>query len=449
MKPRDNTLAYLDQASFLGLQALGHAPLIQFTWIYLRGADLDGVRTFRRNLAGGMLARRVERSPVPWGRHRWIAWPGPSDVDLSARVRPADQVDQWFEEQAALPIDPEHGPSWRLAVLPLSDGGSAVTLVVSHTVADGVGAAIAVAEAARGIRRDLRYPASDSRTKTQAVLADSKRLVRDLPDIARAVGSVFRVARVGDQVSRASTTPRVRHADTAGSRPVSVPSVTAYADAAHWDERAVQLGGTSNSLAMALAARLGSRLGWVSGDGTTTLSIPVNQRAVGDTRGNALTAVRVTVDPDAVLGDLTHIRSELKQALAGVGDPRSDALAALPLIPLTPKFVARRLERIISGAGIIGCSNVGDLDPAVNKPDGTDADAMAMRMTEQLRRSDLRRSGGVFFPVGVGRVGGQVFISLGYLDADATATRGQLAETLRDVLDELGITGAIGSLHRS
>ena len=39
----DNTLDYIDQASFLGLRALGHGPVIQFTWIYARDVDLDAV----------------------------------------------------------------------------------------------------------------------------------------------------------------------------------------------------------------------------------------------------------------------------------------------------------------------------------------------------------------------------------------------------------------------
>jgi len=73
----DNTLAYIDQASFLGLRALGRGPLIQFTWVYDRPVDVEGLRRFHRNLGHGLLGRRVERSPLPFGRHRWVAFTGP------------------------------------------------------------------------------------------------------------------------------------------------------------------------------------------------------------------------------------------------------------------------------------------------------------------------------------------------------------------------------------
>ena len=47
----DNTLVYMDQASFLGLRALCHAPVIQWTWIYHRDVDLDGLRRFQEYAA--------------------------------------------------------------------------------------------------------------------------------------------------------------------------------------------------------------------------------------------------------------------------------------------------------------------------------------------------------------------------------------------------------------
>ena len=144
----DNTIDYMDQASFLGLRARGRDPLIQWCWIYGHGVDIEALRRFHRNLGGGLLGRRIERSPLPFGRHRWVAWPGPEDIEIASSARPRSDVRVWANEQAARPIDPELGPSWRLAVLPLDEGGAAVTLIVSHTVADGGGAVVAVSEAA-------------------------------------------------------------------------------------------------------------------------------------------------------------------------------------------------------------------------------------------------------------------------------------------------------------
>lgn len=43
----------------------------------------------------------------------------------------------WVNAQAATPIDPEHGPTWALAYAPLTGGGSVLSFVTSHVVADG------------------------------------------------------------------------------------------------------------------------------------------------------------------------------------------------------------------------------------------------------------------------------------------------------------------------
>ena len=107
----DTTIDYMDQASFLGLRALGHAPVIQWTWIYRRDVDLDGLRRFHHNLGRGLLGRRLERSPLPFGRHRWITCCGPADIAIASEPRSRRDVQAWLDEQAALPIDPEYGPS--------------------------------------------------------------------------------------------------------------------------------------------------------------------------------------------------------------------------------------------------------------------------------------------------------------------------------------------------
>ena len=242
----DNTLAYIDQASFLGLRALGHGPVIQFTWIYERDVDLDALRRFHRNLGHGLLGRRIERSPLPFGRHRWIAWQG-LDIDVASQARPRTELTAWTDEQAALPIDPEFGPPWRLAVQTFTNGETAVTLVVSHTVADGVGIAIAVTEAAKGTTRNLGYPDGDSRTKTQALLDDSRALARTLPQIARALAAAVRVAVTNRGIDSPGR-PTTSNPAEDPSEVVTLRSVTAYLDVQQWDERAKSLGGTSNSL---------------------------------------------------------------------------------------------------------------------------------------------------------------------------------------------------------
>ena len=438
----DSTLEFIDQASFLGLRALGHGPLIQFTWIYRDGVDLEALRGFHRRLSRGLLGRRIERSPLPFGRHRWIDWPGPDDIEVMADVRPLSDIGTWLDAQAARPVDPEYGPSWRLAVQPVTDGGSVVTLVASHTVADGVGLALAVADAANGVTRDLGYPPARTRTTGQALREDARRFVRDLPTMTRAVVSAARLARSnGLEVAPAVT--RSAPGNEVANRTVTLPSVTVRVGLEEWDGRAAELGGTSTVLALGFSARLSRRLGWVSPDGSVTLSVPVNERVEGDTRGNALTGVRLTVDPGTVCTDLTGLRAGLKGALSTLSEARNELVAPLPLTPLVPRALARRLEGVVGGTAVIGCSNLGSLDPAVNRPDGTDADDFAIRMAERITRGHLHRFGGTFFPVVTGRVHGKLFVSIGFCNAHGSTTRDQLMEVAASALQDFGLTGTI------
>ena len=437
----DNTLDYIDQASFLGLRALGHGPVIQFTWIYARDVDLDGLRRFHHNLGHGLLGRRIERSPLPFGRHRWIAWPG-LDIDVASRARPRTELTAWTDEQAALPIDPEFGPSWRLAVQTFTNGETAVTLVVSHTVADGVGMAIAVTDAAKGMTRNLGYPAGGSRTKTQALLDDSRAIARALPQMARALAAAVRLARANGGIDSPGR-PTTSNPEEDLNEVVTLRSVTAYLDVRQWDERAKSLGGTSNSLFLGVAARIGQKLGWVEQDGTVTLSVPVNERIDGDSRGNALTGVRLNADPSTVTVDLRELRAGLKAALSTLGEARHQLAAPLPLVPVIPKVVARRLEGMVVGGVLLGSSNLGDLDPAVNRPDGTDADYFAVRTNERIDRAHLRRQDGVFFPVVSARLHGKVSVSVGYMNAGGTTTAAELLETVRGVLADFDLSGLV------
>ena len=123
-----------------------------------------GLRRFHRNLGCGLLGRRIERSPIPFARDRWVMAPAPEDIDIAATPRPRAEVSAWADERVRLPIDPEWGPGWHLGVLPLEDGGAAVTLVVSHTIVDGVGLVQAIADAAEGRTHDLGYPPAGSRS---------------------------------------------------------------------------------------------------------------------------------------------------------------------------------------------------------------------------------------------------------------------------------------------
>jgi len=435
----DNTIDFVDQMFFLSQRALGQGPVIQFLWEYDRGLDLDALARFQANLGHSLLARCVEKSPLPGGRHRWISWRPPSVLDVAEQVRPRSEVIEWADEQCERRIDPEHGPPWRLSAQPLDDGGAAVSLVVSHTVADGVGVSQAVAGAVTGARSDLSYPPARARTRRRALAQDIRAFFRDLPATARALGAIRRAAPDSGRWMHARGGP----GDGDLGEVVLMRSVIARVDTSHWDDRAASLGGTSNSLFLGVAARMVALLEWTAGSGPVTLAVPVNERTPGDTRGNAISAVNIAVDPDQVTTDLTGVRSALKTALAGLSDDPNALFGPLPLIPLIPEVLSRRAEVVTLKSAIVNTSNLGDLDPAINRPDGTDAGTFCIRSRwSELngRLQPLKRCGGLIFPVVSGRLHGSLFFSLGLATADRSITAERLRGVVRTALDQFGLT---------
>jgi mycoketide-CoA synthase len=418
-EPVDNRLAHLDQAAFLALRAV-HGALIQVTWVYDRAVNVDGLRRFHRNLGCGLLGRRIERSPLPFARDRWILPPASEEIDFAATPRRRADVSAWADERARLPIDPEWGPGWHLGVLPLEDGGTAVSLVATHTIVDAGGFIQAIADAAEGRTPNLGYPPAGSRTRRRALREDFRQTVKELPDIARAVGAVARRARrdradLKSSIKAAPPAPRTTSDDQA----VELPDLTAYIDLAEWDARAKSLGGSGNSLAAGVACRLAVMVGRVHDDGTVTLRFMVSLRTEDDTRANALRSVDVTVDPTHAATDLGEMHVKFTQAiLAAMEDADDEYSAPLPLAAMTPKWVVRKLAGVAAGGASlpVTCSNLGDLPPAANRPDGTDADYAYLRNLEpDIKKSTLEAMGGQLF-LASGRRRGKIFIRIyGYL----------------------------------
>lgn len=434
----DNVLASADQAVFVGERASGTNNLIQCVWIYDRAIDLDGLRRFHHHFGRGLLlSRRIQRSALPFGRHRWVASSGSPQIEIAASVRPRAEFDTWLREQANTPVDAEQGPGWHLRVLPFQDGGAGVSLVVSHSLVDGVGLCRALADAAQGTTAGVDWPAAGSRRRLRTLRADARQSIRDLPKIGGALKTAARLARRA-RFERAGSRPTAQTSpNTRPDEQVTVPVATIFIDPAQWDARARFLGGTSNSLLAGFAAKLAEQLGRLRpGDGAVTLSIAVNQRTDGDTRANALSHVGVTVDPATAATDLCQIRNSIKQALIArvLADPDREAL--LPLIPLLPLWLAKRMSVATGSPGKVTVSHLGDIDPAVNRPDGTDADHSFARWTcLGLTRNILDRVGGVLALLS-GRINGRIFISVsGYQPGQPNTTdhlRGAISHTLAD-----------------
>lgn len=443
----DNQLAYMDQGSFLGLQALGRQPLIQFVWIYDHAVDLDGLQHFQENLGYGLLGRRIETSLIPFGRHRWVAQAAPVELDIAAAARPREEVWDWADARLSLPIDPEHGPAWHLGVQPLTPSGAAVSLVVSHSVADGRAVSLAIADAVQGKRHDLGYPSPGARTTRRAVVQDLAATARSLPETARGLVAAFRTARteiLSKERRRSSAQMPPREGRRGDDDLLALPTAMAWVDLELWDVRAESLGGSSNSLLLGFVARLAFGLGRVDGAGRVVVALPVSDRRVGDRRANALSVLKISIDPGVVTETLTGVRSEVAAGLATVPEMSKDLLASMALTPLTPRALLRRLEKVAADLhNDVGCSNLGDCDARVNRPDGTDADWTAARSIESpLTAAILDRMGGRLF-AGSGRVHGRMFISVGAWIPGAANSKHQLRERLGRAMSDMGLTGIV------
>jgi hypothetical protein len=436
-------LALLDQAAFLRLRATGQGSVCQCTWVYDRDVDIDELRIFNGNLAAGLLGRRIERSPLPFGRHRWVVGGGSPDIDLTAARRPREDIGAWIEQRARITVDPEWGPTFHLGVLPLEDGGTAISLVASHCVTDGRGLATAIAEAVKGESREFGYPQAHSRGRWHAVSEDLTDAIRALPAVIRAlIATLLILLRLSPDAKAPSPAP-YRPPDGGDDDQAELGSVTMQTDVGAWDARARELSGSSNALCIAFAARLAHRMGRIQPDGNTvTVILPVSERTAEDDRANALSSITIGVDGEAVLDDLSGVRADVKSQLTSLAEQPNELLAGLPLIPFTPRWLVRHTEGIAMATDQlpVGCSNLGNFDSVLGRIDGADATEVSMRLAEQgITRGRIERAHGQLF-CGTGTVNGSRFITVVAYQCGAENTAASTRELTRGALADLHLS---------
>ncbi len=419
---------------------------MQIVWLYEHAIDLDRLRRTYRNAGYGLLGRRIERSPLLFGRHRWVSAVGqPSDIDIAESARPRAELSDWVDERAELPIDPEYGPGWHMGVLPLTDGSTAVTVVLSHCLADGIAGMVLVFDAVTGNIRDLGYPPPHSRTRLRAAASDFRETVRDLPQTARALGAAAKLVYGRRREMTRPAAPRTTPAlvDGADCR-VIVPTITIHVDLDDWDARATALGGSSYSLFAGVAAKLGEYLGRRSEGGTVALLIPFSDRTLDDTRAIAMSYAKVGVDPTRVTTDLSGARVAIKQALTTARETPDPALQILPLTPFVPKRVVQRMADMMFGFGdsSVLCSNLGDLPPEIASVDGTAAEYVMLRGVDQnVTRRYIESVGGQLVVVG-GRLVGKMSMSVVAYQPGRENSKQDLRELAARTLAEFGLTGS-------
>jgi diacylglycerol O-acyltransferase / wax synthase len=441
-----NVLDLTDQTLFLGERATETTNVLQCIWVYDRAVDIEALREFHAHLGRGRLCRRIERSPLPFGRHRWVSPADSPDLEIVATPRPRSEIDSWCSEQADKRPDAEHGAGWHLAMLPFTDGGAVISLVVTHCLTDGVGLVEALADAAAGRDDAVNWPAAASRRRWRALRQDARQTLRDTKDVGRAVVAAARLARRSRDSPDPAPEPTQRPAPPTGpDAGITLPVTTIFIDADEFDARARSLGGTGNALLAGFAAHLGRRVGRVAADGSVTVGMLVNERTPGDTRANAIANVDIAVDPVPVTTDLRGIRSAIKQGLARHQDEPDERWALLPLVPLIPKRVFKRMLGVATGSSTtVVSTNLGAIDPDVNRPDGTDADHFAMKsLYPGVTKATMHRTNGALV-VGAGRMRGRVFISILAYELGRTNSNDELRELISSALRDFSLTATTG-----
>ncbi|WKG06752.1 hypothetical protein [Mycolicibacterium sp. HK-90] len=440
-----NVLDVIDQAMFDVARAVGGASQLQCIWVYNRPVDVDGLRRFHDHLRRGRLSRRIEQSPLPFGRHRWVAPAGSSDIEIVESARPREEFDAWLTEQCKTPLDCEGGPGWHLAVLPFTDGGAGVSLVISHCLTDGVGLCEALADAALGRDDPISWPAAGSRGRWKALWEDTWQTVRDIPAVGRGVVAAARLARRSRGGTGAGTPPTTPPPALSASadESITLPWATIFVDTDEWEARAQALGGTSNSLLVGLAARLAQRAERIGEDGSVLVVLPVNERGAGDTRANAVSSVRVTVDPARAASDLREIRTAIKQALIRHRRVPDEERAVNALVPLLPRRLLGGASGAMAGftSNVVGGSNLGVVNPAASRPDGSDADQFAvLNIPSGVTKAKTYRGGGLQLLLS-GTANGQFFVSVASYLLDRPNSNDSLRQDLSSTLNDFSLTG--------
>ena len=443
----EHRLTFLDESALELQLVTGRAPLIQIIWVYEHPVDGAGLERFHRNFFASIAGRAIERSPLPFGRARWVRpqTPPPPIHGLTAPPRPREEMLAWADGLRTLPIDPLRGPSCYLATQSFTDGATAVSIVAAHAIGDGVGGMMAIFEAVTGNIRNPGYDSAGARSRGRAMLADFRQAMRDLPMTTRTAvkaAKMFRAQR-RDAPRAAGTAVAVRD-----DRQVVMPSVAIYIDAADWDARAEALGGNSYSMLAGFAAKLAEHLGRLrAADGKASLLIAINLReSLEDDRALAMAFATAHVDPAAVAGDLTEARDAVRDARQKAKTEPDPTIEILPLMPWLPRRAVKGLADQMFAYSEdlpVSCSNLGDLPAEISMVDGTPAEYVFVRgMDTGVTMADLERSHGQLVVVSA-RINGKVSITVESYQLGADNSTVRLKELATATLSEFGLSGVV------
>ena len=139
------------------------------------------------------------------------------------------------------------------------------------------------------------------------------------------------------------------------------------------------------------------------------------------------------------------MRAKTKEALTEGLGTYEEARSALTLIPLIPKAAVRKSHQTPSFyANLpVGCSNLGDIEPAAACADGTEADVVSVRLVKQAlpTHSPELMFGELYLMSG--RIRGKLFITIRFHLPGRDRSAAELRDLVADTLTDFALVGTV------
>ncbi len=291
---------------------------MQFVWLVNTGVDRQRVEQVAESIASGPMGSQLVSPRMPLARPVWMpsAETGGASIDPAPITAGTELV--WADKQLRCDVDVRHTRGWRLSAVPVNDGTSVVSLVVSHALTDGQGMVAAVTAAVRDTAHDAPGRDRPSRFDDICDLVSG-----GLIDYAKY--TAVSVTNLGqNRTPQALLHGFVRHCRSGPLRTNTHRLPTLVTICVGTDElqtATAATGGTATSLSIAITANISRALDGVTNH-ASIISMPVSHRDPGEaTAAVKISYTKVTLPKsNGRYTDLAEIRTRSKQAYAASGN---------------------------------------------------------------------------------------------------------------------------------
>lgn len=395
-------LAWVDQVAFELFKATGRAQLMQCIWLYDREVNLTALDEMNERLAALSFNRLIAPSPLRLGRPRWVKPIGAHQTRRpDPQLLPRSGLMQWANRQARQTIDPVTGPAWRLDIQRFDDGTTAVSILGSHLVIDGIGALRAIEAAVTRTGVANPYLPQGARGVLAGCVSDMLQILSDTPRTVAAIAAIARKIPVRSLVRRKGPQMPPVAAPDDPATVVELPSVAVTINSQAWDACARRLGGRPNTLFPGFVATLAMHLGRRrASDGAVSLLVPIDRRhGLADERALAIDFRTITVAPERLCTDLRPLNT-LHMAMLRSARNNDDATqtSLLPAVAWMPRGITTAMVNNVFAYAEdlpVSCSNLGTLADGLARIDGAPCARLLTRAVDvNVTRRDLQRSHG-------------------------------------------------------